>query len=223
MMKIAWQNCNSLNDAEVVLFGVASSEASLYAGSEKAPQAIRAASLKYYTGSTLSGKRFVLHSESGPIKKKLYDIGDVFKDEVSEFVARIVTLHKLPAMLGGDHSCTLNALKGLASAHKKFSVVYFDAHLDMVAGEGSFYGSVLSDASKLKQLKLNKSVCVGFRAFREEELKNAKKNRLLLMPASKLKELSVAKVFSMIKKRVYKNVYLSIDVCLLYTSPSPRD
>jgi len=220
-MKIAWQNCSSLNDAEAVLFGVASSEESLYAGSEKAPQAIRAASLKYYSGSTLTGKRFVLHPESGPIKKKLYDIGNVFKDEVTEFVARIVGLHKLPVMLGGDHSCTLNALKGLASAHKRFSIVYFDAHLDMVASEGSFYGSVLSDASKLKQLKLSKSACIGFRAFREEELKSAKKNRLLLVPASKLEELSVAKVFSMIKERVCKNVYLSIDIDVIDPALAP--
>lgn len=211
-MRIAWQNCNSLNDAEIVLFGVASSEASLYAGAEKAPQAIRAASHRYYSGSTLSAKRFVLHPENGPIKKRLYDIGDVFKDELPDFVARISGLRKLPVMLGGDHSCTLEALKGIAETHKKFSIVYFDAHLDMVSGEGSFYGSVLSDASKLKQLKLNKSICIGFRTFREEELNKAKKKKLFLVPASKLEELTIAKIFSAIKKRVCKKVYLSIDI-----------
>lgn len=211
-MKIAWQNCNSLNNAEIVLFGVASSEASLYAGAEKAPQAIRTTSHKYYAGSTLSAKHFVLCSENGPIKRRVYDIGDVFKDELPEFVARISRLRKLPIMLGGDHSCTLEALKGMAKIHKRFSIVYFDAHLDMVSSEGSFYGSVLSDASKLKQLKLNKSACIGFRTFREEELNKAKKKKLLLVPASKLEELTIAKIFSIIKKRACRKIYLSIDI-----------
>jgi agmatinase len=220
-MKIAWQNCSSLNDAHLVLFGVSSSDASLYKGSEMAPQAIREASNKYYSGATLSAERFVLLPENGLIKKGLYDFGDISKDEITEFVSRIASLRKVPIMLGGDHSCTFHVLKAFDSLHKRFSLIYFDAHLDMVSGEGHFYGSVLNDASRLKQLKLNKSACIGFRAFREEELKNAKKNKLLLVPASKLEELGIVKVFSMIKRRVYKKVYMSIDIDVIDPAFAP--
>ncbi|MCD6478609.1 MAG: arginase family protein [Candidatus Diapherotrites archaeon] len=220
-MKIAWQNCSSLNDANLVLFGVSSSDASLYKGSEKAPQAVREASHKYYSGATLSAERFVLLPESGVIKKGLYDFGDISKGEIVEFVSRMVSLCKVPIMIGGDHGCTFNVLKALNSLHKRFSLIYFDAHLDMVSGEGHFYGSVLSDASRLKYLKLNKSACIGFRAFREEELKNARKNRLLLVPASRLEELSIARIFSMIKRRVYKNVYMSIDIDVIDPAFAP--
>lgn len=211
-MKIVWHNCYSIDSAEIVVFGSTSQEGSLYKGTEQGPNEIRAASIKWLSGSTLQGKNFVLQPQGGPIKKKVFDAYNIEKKEIAGFVERLALRKKIPAMLGGDHSNTLEALKGLALAFKSFSLVYLDAHLDMVSDQGKFYGSVFHDASTIKQLKLNKSACVGCRAFRDIELANAKKKKLLIIPAIELEEIGVKKTFQKIKKRIGKKVYLSIDV-----------
>lgn len=220
-MKLAWHNCYSLREADIIVFGSASSQGSLYKGTNQAPNEIRTASNKWLSGETLQGKKFVLHPTSGPIKKKVFDAHNIEKDRIPELVERIALKKKIPAMLGGDHSSTLEALKGIAAVHNSFSVVYFDAHLDMVPDQGRFYGSLFNDAFSIKQLKITKSVCVGCRAVREKELKNAKKRRLNRIPAIKVGELGVKKTFKKIKKITSKRVYLSIDMDCLDPSNAP--
>ncbi len=220
-MKIAWHNCYSVSDADIVLFGAASQEGSLYSGTKQGPNEIRAASLKWLSGSTLQGKAFALQPQSGVIKKRIFDAYNIEKREIAGFVQRITAAKKIPAMLGGDHSNTLEALKGISQSKKSFSLVYFDAHLDLVQGQGRFYGSVVSDASKLKQLKLGKSACIGCRAFRESELKIAKKKKLLVINAVMVEELGIKKVFRKIKKRIGKRVYMSIDIDCVDPASAP--
>jgi len=219
-MKIAWNNCYSIADSDVVLFGVSSSSGSLYKGTQRGPDEIRSASQKWFTGETLEGKKFVLQPFGG-IRKKIYDSRNIEKKDISKFVEKISSLKKVPAMLGGDHSNTLEALTGVSRAHKSFSVLYFDSHLDLVPGQGMFYGSVFLDASKLKPVKLSKSACVGCRTFRESELEQAKKKKLLVLPAHEVEELGVRKTFNKVKKKLGKKVYLSVDIDVVDPSSAP--
>jgi len=220
-MKIAWQNCYSLGEADVALFGAASEKGSLYKGTKHAPDEIRTASNKWLAGETLQGKKFVLQPQGGGIRKKLFDAHNIEKKEIAGFVERIASRKKIPAMLGGDHSNTLEALKGLSRVHKSFSIVYLDSHLDMVSNQGRFYGSVLHDASKLKPVKLSKSACIGCRAFREGELERAKKKKLLVIPAVQLEELGVKKAFQKVKKKLGRRVYLSVDIDVVDPASAP--
>lgn len=220
-MKLAWHNCYSLKEAEIVVFGSASKKGSLYRGTEQAPNEIRAASNKWLSGQTVQGKKFVLQPQIRAIEKRVFDAHNIEKNEITGFVERLAEKKKIPAMIGGDHSSTLEALTGLSKVRKSFSLVYFDAHLDMVSGQGKFYGSLFYDAFSLKELKISKSLCIGCRAFRENELKTAKKKKLMTVPAVKVVELGIGKVFKKIKKRTTKRVYLSIDIDCLDPSNAP--
>jgi len=210
-MKLAWHNCYSIDKADVVVFGSASGTGSLYHGTEQAPNEIRSASIKWLSGETLRGEKFSLQP-SELVTKKIFDAFNIEKKEISEFVHRLAKLKKTPCMIGGDHSNTLEVLKGLSKSYKSISVVYFDAHLDMVSDQGRFYGSVFHDASKIKEVKLNKSACIGCRAMRDIEMKNAKKHKLTVVPATMVEELGVKKVFKKVKKKAGKNIYLSVDI-----------
>ena len=211
-MKIAWHNCYSMREAQIIVFGAASQAGSLYNGTEQAPNEIRAASLKWLAGETLQGKKFVLHPQGGPIKKKVFDAYNIDKNSIPGFTEQASKSKRIPAMLGGDHSNSLEAIRGLAKVHKSFSLIYLDAHLDLVPDQGKFYGSFAKDAFELKSVKAPKSFCVGYRAFRETELMEAKKKRLGLISAVDVEGLGVKKVVSRIKKKAGKKYYLSIDI-----------
>ncbi len=219
-MKIAWHNCYSISDADIVLFGAASQNGSLYSGTKQGPNEIRAASLKWLSGETIQGKKFSLQPLT-LVKKRIFDAYNIEKKAISGLVQRTAAGKRVPAMLGGDHSNTLEALKGISKVYKSFSIVYLDAHLDLVSGQGRFYGSVLYDASKLKQLKLRKSACIGCRAVRESEVEEARKKKLLVIDAVKVEELGIRKVFNKVKKRVGKRVYLSIDIDCVDPASAP--
>ncbi|MCX6802318.1 MAG: arginase family protein [Candidatus Diapherotrites archaeon] len=220
-MKIAWQNCYSLDAAEIVVFGVLGQEGAIYTGTEQAPNEIRAASAKWLYAQPLSGKSIAVQPQGGPIRKKVLDAYNIDRKEMSSFVERLALKKKIPAMLGGGHAYTLEALKGIAGAHKDFSVVYFDSRLEMVSGEGISNSSVFSDALSLHQLKMQKSACAGCRAFRESELEKAKKQKLLVIPAVEVEQEGVKKTFRKIKKRVGKKVYLSFDIGCIDPSSAP--
>jgi agmatinase len=220
-LKIAWQNCYSLDAAEIVVFGVSGREGAVYNGTEQAQNEIRAASAKSVYSQPAAGKTLAVQPQGGPITKKVLDAYNIDMKEVSAFVERLARKKKIPAMLGGGHAYTLEALKGIAKAHKDFSLVYFDSRLEMVSGEGISNSSVFSDALSIKQLKMQKSACVGCRAFRESELEKAKKHKLLVIPAIEVEQEGVKKTFQKIKKRAGKKVYLSFDIGCIDPASAP--
>lgn len=93
-------------------------------------------------------------------------IGSVFRANPKAF----------PVFLGGDHLITLGILNALRALRKKFTVVDFDAHMDMMK---DFLGERLShftwafQASKHSEIRQ-----IGVRSFAEEEEANAKKLKI---------------------------------------------
>ncbi len=213
-MRIAWNNCFSLGNADIVLFGVPDSSASMYKGSAQAPSEIRNASLRWETGCYSSGKKFVLLPQSAPMRRKLFDAGNIFKEDVEEFTQRLMRLKKVPGMLGGDHSLTVLALSGIAKGRKgkRPGIAMLDAHLDFVSSERNFYGSVLTELRAKKLVNFKKSVVIGARAFTGEEMQNAKKAGLKVFTPNDLEEKGAKKVLRAAKKRLGRSAYLSIDI-----------
>lgn len=57
---------------------------------------------------------------------------DIFRAlaSIEARVSEITLAGALPAMVGGDHSCTLGALRALAKVHGPLGLIHFDAHSD---------------------------------------------------------------------------------------------
>jgi len=211
-MRIAWNNCFSVKNANVVIFGVPDSSSSMYKGSSQAPNDIRQASMKWEMGCYSNGKEFHFEPQSGPIKKKVFDAGNILKEDVPKFTESVSRARKILGMIGGDHYLTFQAIKGIAKKHKKLSLIYFDAHLDFVSSERRFYGSVLTELAEKKIVDLKKSVVIGARAFTGEELKNAAKAKLKIITPNEIQEKGAKKVLASAKKKLGKKTYLSIDI-----------
>ena len=131
-----------LKEAKYVVFGVPFDATSTYRnGARFAPSAIRQASLNIETYSFRSG----IDVED----LALYDAGDLdvsleaakTVDMTRLVVDEILAAGKVPVALGGEHTITLGAVKGLGSKAGKTAIVSFDAHLDLRC---EFFGSSLS-------------------------------------------------------------------------------
>lgn len=143
--------------------------------------------------------------------KRVFDAGNVgSKEELCKIVYYVVSAGKLPIIIGGDHSLTTETIK-VASAGKKLSLLYFDAHPDFVSSVRNYYGSVLTDSSQ--SLNLRKSMLIGTRAAEPEELENARKAGLKIVNPLDVAELGVKKVAQMMKARTAgSRTYISVDL-----------
>jgi len=210
-LKLAWATAKTVESSKWVLFGVPDeSESHSYRnGTARAPDHIRKIS-RIREVFKRDGKESIAQPEQGQISDNVFDYGNIKKKDVSSMVSHLLSKNKKPIMIGGDHSITFEVLKGLNK--KDISVIYLDAHPDFVCSSHSYYGSVLCDASRLKNINLKKSVEVGIRAPEKEELINLKKKKITTITPFDVAERGIKKIVDEIKKRVGKNVYLSIDV-----------
>ena len=152
--------------------------------------------------------------------KCVFDAGNVAsKQELQKIVSDVVSAGKLPIMIGGDHSLTTETIK-VASAGKKLSLLYFDAHPDFVSSVRNYYGSVLTDSAQL--LNFRKSMLIGTRAAELEELENARKAGLKIVNPLDVAELGVKKVAQMIKARTAgSRTYISVDLDCVDPASAP--
>lgn len=201
-MKIVWHNSKNIQEAEVAVIGVPDESGShaRRKGSSRGPDAIR----------KISRRRFVyVHNREESVEQAGAGLIKA-KARVRKVVENVVKARKIPIVLGGDHSITFEVLKGINAVKKDVSVVYFDAHPDFICSSHFYHGSVMCDASRLKHVNLQTSLEIGIRAPEKEELINIKKRKFKTLSAYDVLDLGVKEVFEIIKKRVGKNVYLSI-------------
>ncbi len=165
------------DEAKYVVFGVPFDATSSYRnGARFAPAAIRQASLN------IEGHSF--RSDVDVEDLALHDAGDLAAsmeatktvDMTRLVVDEILAAGKVPVALGGEHTVTLGAAKGLADRAGKTAIVSFDAHLDLRC---EYLGSNLSHTTFMQliceEVKPAKIVEVGTRAACKEELAYAKK------------------------------------------------
>jgi agmatinase len=195
----------TLKEADFVLIGVGDETGShaSRAGSRKGPDAIRNVAYERCVFKR-KGRFSFAQVSSGKIDKKIHDYGNVEKKKIAK-VVEVAAKDKIPIVLGGDHSITIEILKNFKDA----VIIYFDAHPDIISSMHGYYGSVLSDI----EVDLGNSVEIGVREPEIEELKNIKKNRLEVVYAEDFEEKGLPEIWEIIKKKTKgKKVYVSVDL-----------
>ena len=214
MVKLFHSNVLSVVQADIVVIGVPDESRShaKRKGASKGPDSLRRAS-NYYEFFEREGKRIPICPMSGTLEnKKIIDIGNLSRDDLSMVVLDLVSAKKMPITIGGDHSITTIILKAFYdSIGEKISLLYFDAHPDFVSSTRNYYGSVITDSSKY--INFNKSILIGTRAAEREELKNAVENKLeIITPIDIIDSGINATVKRIIAKCGSRKVYMSVDL-----------
>jgi agmatinase len=93
---------------------------------------------------------------------------------VEQAVAWVLDRGKLPAVLGGEHSITLGAVRAALRRHPGLSVLQLDAHADM---RDRYLDSPHSHACVMRRIReIAPAVSVGIRSMSEEEAEHLRRH-----------------------------------------------
>ncbi|HSF27759.1 MAG TPA: agmatinase [Nitrosopumilaceae archaeon] len=209
-MSICWTNTDSFDEADIVIIGIPDESKShaLRKGTSEAPDRIRQISS---IRDTYSRDNMVsLGMPFGGIKKKVFDYGNVTRDQIGKVIDKIVSGSKIPISIGGDHSISVEIIKSISKKYGSLSLIYFDAHPDLVSSTRNYYGSVFFDV--LPFIDLKSSVQIGIRTPEEEEINNIKKYDLSVITPFDMLKNGLLETEKKIIEKVGKNVYVSFDM-----------
>ena len=209
-MKICWANTDNFDDADIVIVGIPDESKShaLRKGTSEAPDKIREISSIRDT-YTRDGKTS-LGLPLGGLKKKVFDYGNIKRDHVGEVIDKIISKSKIPFSVGGDHSISVEIIKSVSKKYGALSLVYFDAHPDLISSARNYYGSVFYDS--LPYIDLKSSLQIGVRTPEQEEIDNIKKYDLTVITPFDIVKNGIAKIEEFVLNKVGKNVYVSFDM-----------
>ncbi|GKS67722.1 agmatinase [Nitrosarchaeum sp.] len=219
MEKICWANSENFSDAEFVIVGIPDESQShaLRKGTEEAPAKIR--EISNIRDSFERNGNVSLGRPFKGTKKRVYDLGDISRNQIKDTLEKIVASSKIPISIGGDHSITREIIKSIANQNEKISLVYFDAHPDFVSSHRNYYGSVITDV--LSYIEIESSVQIGIRTPEEEELENLKKHNLRVITPFDLQKQGIENIANSILNKLGKNVYISFDMDCIDPSFAP--
>ncbi|MCD6502800.1 MAG: agmatinase [Thermoplasmata archaeon] len=163
---------SSFFDAYFVIYGVPyDRSASFRVGQRYAPEEIRRASYNYesiFFKSKLDLRNIPIHDMGD-----LGEFGDAASmiDTVEFTVSKIVSEGKFPIGLGGEHTITLGAIKGLIKEGIKPFVISIDAHSDF---RDEYLGDHYSHACVMKRVSeligVENIAIIGVRSISPEEI-----------------------------------------------------
>ena len=205
MSKFVWSNTN-FEQAEVILIGIPDETGakSYRSGTSNGPDQIR----KISNQRELFGPNRIAQSMTGEIGLNVWDYGNISKLEVRNFINNILKNKKFPIIIGGDHSNTTEILRGYPKMD--ISLVYFDAHPDIIYSDRPYYGSTVRDVSDI--VNLQKSVELGVREPEVEEIRTLREKNVLTITPFDMIEIGIKDVLKIIKERIGSNLYVSIDM-----------
>lgn len=131
-------------------------------------------------------------------------------DAIEDAVCYAVECEALPFILGGEHTVTLGALRGLKQKAGRFGVIQFDAHADL---RNTYEGSPYSHACVMRRAMddLNLPIFqIGVRALCEEEAAYRKANEVPHLDARELYLKGIPK--SILPADFPDRIYISFDV-----------
>jgi len=212
----------SLDEADYVILGVPLDVTSTFrAGCRFAPSAIRQASLNLETYSFRAG----IDAED----LLVHDLGDFHVtgkvdetlSQLELVVKEVLEAQKLPVLIGGEHTITLGATRGIS---ENIAVVSFDAHLDM---RNEYMGLTTSHTTFMRriyeQVKPQKILEIGTRAVCKEELDFAKNQRIQFLPIRQMMADGLKKTTQRIGNSLseFDKIYLTIDMDVLDPAFAP--
>ena len=218
-MKICWANTDNFEEADVVIVGVPDESKShaLRKGTSEAPHKIR--EISSIRDTYKRENEISLGLPLGGINKKVYDYGNVKRNQIGEVIDQIISRSKIPISIGGDHSITAEIIKSVSKKHGPISLVYFDAHPDFVSSVKGYYGSVFQDV--LQYIDIGTSIQIGTRTPEKEEIENIKKHRLPIITPFDIIRNGIPQTEETILNRIGRNTYVSIDMDVIDPAFAP--
>jgi len=209
--KICWANSDDFDESEIVIVGIPdeSQSHSLRKGTSEAPHFIREIS-NIRDSYTRKGIKSIGFPHSGPTQKKVFDYGDITREQIDDVFGKIVSKTKIPLIIGGDHSISCDVIKSISKKTGPISLVYFDAHPDFISSTTNYYGSVFHDV--LPSIDVKSSLQIGIRTPEQEEIDNLKKHDLKVITPFDIVEKGVSEIAKSILQTIGKNVYISFDM-----------
>ncbi len=218
--KICWANTKSFERSDIVIAGIPN-EAGSHAsrrGTSKAPDVIRKISNQRDVYSHKKATSLALTASGSP-KANVYDFGNIRKGQILQVFSKIAGNSKIPIAVGGDHSNTIQIIKTLAKRFGPISLIYFDAHPDLVASRGSYYGSTVFDS--LPYIDIKSSVLVGIRSPEQEEIDNIRKHSIRVITPLDIIEKGIKQITKTVLSTIKKNAYISFDMDCLDPAYAP--
>jgi agmatinase len=212
----------TFEEADYVVLGVPLDMTSTYrSGARFAPLAIREASLNIETYNFRAGvdvEELIIHDSgdihiAGNVGETLRRLELVTKD--------ILSSHKMPVVIGGEHTVTLGVMQGVGG---DVAVVSFDAHLDL---RNEYMGRSLSHTTFMRRLneriKPMKILEIGTRAACREELDYAKKSGVEFLTVQRIRKDGTEKTIKKISNFLddSERTYLTIDMDVLEPAFAP--
>jgi len=211
----------SFSDADIIVMGVPDESKSRAPrkGARNGPNALRKA-FENSENFKRSGKKIPILPMNGRIdNKKIFDLGNIRRDQLYDIVSDVLLQNKIPIVIGGDHSITSSTIKAIGKyRNKKINLIYFDAHPDFVTSVKGYYGSVVSDS--IDFINLRTSIFIGTRACELEEMYNLKAHKAVIINPLEIQEIGIKQTLkriadTCIDKSDDNDVYISIDLdCL---------
>ncbi len=211
METLCWSNCNSYRESEYVIIGISdeSHSHSLRKGTSEAPDRIRKISRDrdLYMENNLES---LAYTNSGKLQSKIFDLGNISRENIPFVYERIFAEGKIPITMGGDHSLTTEIIKELGKKRGPISLVYFDAHPDFLSSTRNFYGSVVCDS--LSYIDPKSSVMIGIRSPELEEIENIQKYGITVYSPADIQYYGFKQIIDDILSKLGKNIYVSFDM-----------
>ncbi|MDR0477236.1 MAG: agmatinase [Desulfobulbaceae bacterium] len=137
---------------------------------------------------------------------------------IEEAVAYTCGLGKIPALLGGEHTVTLGAIRALKKFHSHFGVIHFDAHADL---RDRYEGSPSSHACVMRRVhELGVPLFqIATRAYSLEEQKYRQENTTSLAFVD-ARDLS-GQANLVLPAFIPEEIYISFDVDAFDTAVMP--
>ena len=220
METICWSNCNSYRESEFVVIGLTdeSHSHSKRKGTSNAPDRIRKISNERDTYIE-NNKISLAYTNSGKPQSRIFDLGNISRENIPFVYERIFHEGKIPITIGGDHSLTKEIIKAWANKHGQLSLVYFDAHPDFISSTSDFYGSVVHDC--LPYINPKSSVMIGIRSPELEEIENIKKYGISVFSPEDIQFYGFKQTVNDILSKLGRNIYVSFDMDCIDPSFAP--
>ena len=156
-------------DVDVLIFGAPFDGGTTYRpGARFGPRAVRLASALtrgFHPEPGLDLFSDLRCADGGDVATIPMSIGKSL-DLIAERVAGILAAEAMPAMVGGDHSVTLGALRSVAAKYGPVGLVHFDAHSDTYGpawDEPIHHGTVFRNAVEEGLLRTRDVLEIGIR------------------------------------------------------------
>lgn len=154
------------------------------------------------------------------LQKEINTESEKLNNSIYNNTITVLTDKKIPALLGGDHSVSLGAIKACSEKYENLSILHIDAHADLRKSYQGFTHSHASIMYNVMELNLPpKKLCsVGVRDFCEQEYNYAKKNPKVKIFFDKNLKISTFQGIPWVQQckniisELDENVYISFDI-----------